>query len=273
MKETNLMKEQKLIKAVNNYLKGAEVVARDTEAHGIVKKVYREDFETLFMDVAFGNKVRTLGVLVTMKNQKTDNPFIRFVDTSLVDAYDELLSTYLNLDAFDDEQLDVVLTKAKVTQLDKQFDNMKQQAIDDFEESMTKTTTLGVTDDFYYALGWLASHIKRNSIVIPDYLEKSFVRYFGDAEYKVVDTNKRTSGGFRYQWAMTCKMSLKQPEELPVLLQRYLSKNGKVISNGEFIRTLVSEYGFAFGTKQDKNEIMKYVPNYAIESFELGYAS
>lgn len=278
MKTTTLTTEEKLIKAASTCLKNAEVICKDF-GHGKVRKVYRESFDDLMFDVEYKFKTRSYSLRLVMLSQQV-NSYISFVDQTLVDIYKELkaLNDKLQKDiTVDEEDLRTALVKAKAIKVDEQCEKMKYKLIKEFEDLMNNSTTVTTqADDFYYSLGWLASHVKSLFAAMPDYLEPYFISQFGeDAAHRTVDSTKRTVNGFPMQWALsfTASLSNKDIEQLPANLNGYLSRTGKGLANTRFLWDLVENYGFCFGKKQNKAEILSHIPAQCIEVFEAGFAS
>lgn len=125
--------------------------------------------------------------------------------------------------------------------------------------------------DFFTSLGWLASHAKTLTAAMPDVIESWFVSQFGDVKRTVVDSKKRTINGFPMQWAFSLKLAVKNMEMLPAYFDQYKSKDGKFLSNTEFLYTLATDYGFEFGVKeQDVDKIKSHIPADYLEYFEAG---
>lgn len=124
---------------------------------------------------------------------------------------------------------------------------------------------------FYGALGWLAKNLTRIDVAIPDYCELWFRREFGNAPARVIDSNKKTVGGYSMQWAVSMSGHIKKEaiNEIPLELKKYLNEAG-VLSNTQFIYTLLTDYGFKIGKEQDIDEIIKYIPNTELENFKNG---
>lgn len=153
------------------------------------------------------------------------------------------------------------------------FEKLKENTIKNFEEFSNREKTPSDTDDFYYALGWLAKHVGSISARIPDYLKNAFIKNFGtEAGCHVVDTSKRTSNGNAMQWTFSFTVTLRKADEVPTILTQYLSSTGKAIANTAFIWDLVENYGFQFGKKQDIEKIKNAIPSQHIISFEEGLA-
>jgi hypothetical protein len=106
---------------------------------------------------------------------------------------------------------------------------------------------------------------------MPDWMEQQFVSMFGDVERYVVDSKKKTSGGFAYQWGLGLKITFDE-EVSGALEQRATSKNKKIIDNVAFIWDLVENYGFKFGKKQDIDAIIEEVPTEYLPDFNRGFA-
>lgn len=123
----------------------------------------------------------------------------------------------------------------------------------------------------YEAIGWMVKHCTSVRAAMPDWMEQQFISMFGDVDRYVVDSKKKTSGGFDYQWGLGLKITFDK-EVSGVLEQRATSKNKKVIDNVAFIWDLVENYGFKFGKKQDIDKIIDEVPGQYLEDFKKGYA-
>ena len=151
------------------------------------------------------------------------------------------------------------------------YEATKAKAIKDFEILSQTERPLSSADEFYYSLGWLAKHVGTVSAALPDYLAGSFSKHFGtDAEARLVDSKKKTAGGNSMQWTFGFKANLTKPENIPAMLQQYLSSTGKAIANTSFIWELVENYGFRFGKKQDLDKIRTCVPASHLSFFEAG---
>lgn len=206
---------------------------------------------------------------------------LKFTDESLSSLYDKFMKVHNKLKS----QLFVATEEARRREKDEakkaerikkaeaNYEQQKEKALRDFE-SLTETarTKLYKPDEFFYSLGWLASHIKTVKAIMPDYLEAPFVNRFGnDALHSVVDSKKRTVNGYPMQWAMGFQASLPKNAEVPMNLTQYLSASGKFIANTPFLWDLVENYGFKFSKKQDILEIMRCVPIEFVPAFNDGY--
>ena len=123
----------------------------------------------------------------------------------------------------------------------------------------------------YEVVGWMAKHCRGIRAAMPDWMEQQFVSMFGDVERYVVDSKKKTSGGFAYQWGLGLKITFDQ-EIVGPLEQRATSKNKKIIDNVAFIWDLVDNYGFKFGKTQDIDAIIEEVPPQYLQDFNRGFA-
>jgi hypothetical protein len=65
---------------------------------------------------------------------------------------------------------------------------------------------------------------------------------------------------------------LKKPDSIPAMLEQYLNPARKAVTNSEFVRDLVDNYGFQFGKVQDLEAIRSCVPSTYQTDFELGLA-
>lgn len=153
------------------------------------------------------------------------------------------------------------------------FERTKKRMIEKFEEMTHQTYSFDTYgEQYYYSIGWLASHIKTVSAALPDYLEDSFIRYFGaDTPRSVVDSSKKTVGGFSSQWSYSFNAGLRDPDNAPVLIQENMNPTSKRINSTSFLWELIDNMGFRFGKTQDIDEIRSHVPNDMLIHFELGY--
>lgn len=124
---------------------------------------------------------------------------------------------------------------------------------------------------YFETIGWMAKHCKSVKASMPDWMENQFISMFGDVERYVVDSKKKTSGGYSMQWGLGLKITFDK-EVSGALTKRATSKNKKVIDNVAFIWDLVANYGFKFGKKQDANAILEEVPAEYIDDFKRGYS-
>jgi hypothetical protein len=153
----------------------------------------------------------------------------------------------------------------------KKMEGMKAQAEKEINALATnREKNITKADEFYYALGWLATHIGTITAKMPDYLEAAFVKHFGDVEHTVVDSTKVGPAGYTSQWRLSMEASLKKAEAIPAMLTDYLSQNGKKLSKTSFVWSLVDDYGFKFGKEQDLVEIRKLVPDKYVDVFVEG---
>jgi len=155
---------------------------------------------------------------------------------------------------------------------EEKYEKAKAKALRDFEALTQVDRPVSTADEFYYSLGWLTKNATSFSAAMPDYLLSSFERQFG-TDYKptVVDSKKRTINGFAMQWALSMKANIStKATNMPAFLTKYLSQNGKAISDTSFIWDLVDNYGFQFGKKQSIDKIRSHVPASYFASFEAG---
>jgi hypothetical protein len=152
---------------------------------------------------------------------------------------------------------------------------IRDRTTKEFDREATRTRTQETTNEFYYALGWLAKNVGTVSAKIPDYLLTAFQTHFG-SEYipTIVDTSKKTSGNNAMQWTFSMKASIskKATSPIPSILQQYLSTSGEALTNTSFIWNLVASYGFRFGKTQDIEQIRSTIPTNYLADFENGYA-
>lgn len=147
----------------------------------------------------------------------------------------------------------------------------REQDIQSFEDLTKLARPVSQASEFYTTLGWLAKHIGTVTARLPDYLEPSFTRYFGDVPRYVFDSQKKSPSGWSYQWAMALSASIKKAKSIPAPLESYLNPTRKALTDTEFVWDLVDSYGFKFGKEQDLEAIRSCVPSTYQTDFELGF--
>lgn len=195
-----------------------------------------------------------------------------------IDSYLSLLDEAYNL--YSEEQYEAFRAKCEANRIEQErlkaeekFEAKKQAALQKLEnlkpENIKKL--FKSPNNYYEALGWMTKHTTSIRASMPDYMESWFVKIFGEDTLRyVVDSKKKTSGGFPFQWGLSCKISF--DEEVSGYLQtKVTSKNKKAIDSVAFVWDLIENYGFTFGKKQDVEKIRSEVPVNYIKDFELGY--
>lgn len=153
-------------------------------------------------------------------------------------------------------------------------DKQKERLIARTDAMSKKAIKQHSTNEYYYALGYIAKHAKKIHAAMPDYLEGWFVKEFGDVERRIVDSTKVGAAGWVSQWTLSMVIDLDTNENIPASLVQYLSdskKEIKSISNTQFVFDLMRDSGLKFGKKQDVDAIIDEIPNQFLESFKLGY--
>ena len=152
------------------------------------------------------------------------------------------------------------------------YEKKKAKDIQDFEAMLANKTPITVTDEFYYSLGWIARHAGTVSAALPDYLHKYFAREFGsEAPCRVVNSQHRGPAGYQSQWTKSFSVSLVKIDTIPAYLEQYLNPKRTAISDSDFVKTLVQDYGLKFGKQQDIEAIRDIIPVEYISIFESGY--
>ena len=206
---------------------------------------------------------------------------VTFIDEAGVEAYNtvmfdlETLLTDLQKEAEAEQERLKAEQEAKLAEEQKKLEEIK------YEENKARVLKKLATakaepfgKDFpvnqYEVLGWMAKHCVSVRAALPDYAESWFVAHFGDVARNVVDSHKKTSGGFAYQWGLGFRITFN--EVVPdVLASKASPTNKKVIDNVAFVWDLVDNYGFQFGKKQNIDEILKYLSGKALDDFKRGY--
>lgn len=166
--------------------------------------------------------------------------------------------------------------EAKAKRIKKNTERLEENKaayLEKFRELLATKKTLSISDEFYYSLGWLAKHSGTVKAVVPDICEAEFVQYFGTevpftkTEYKV------GPGGWISQWGKSFTASLVKVKTIPAYMEQYLNPKRNQVTNSEYIKDLVDNYGFQFGKIQNIEAIRQTVPAEYLPHFEAGYAA
>lgn len=166
--------------------------------------------------------------------------------------------------------------EAKAKRIKKNTERLEENKaayLEKFRELLATKKTLSISDEFYYSLGWLAKHSGTVKAVVPDICEAEFVQYFGTevpftkTEYKV------GPGGWISQWGKSFTASLVRVKTIPAYMEQYLNPKRNQVTNSEYIKDLVDNYGFQFGKIQNIEAIRQTVPAEYLPHFEAGYAA
>lgn len=204
---------------------------------------------------------------------------LKFVDESLKALYDECREAFYNINHIEylaAQELQRIQKEEQKLEKQRQANEKKMAAMKASAEkefnSLLENTGKKTTEaeDFYWTLGWLAAHVGTITAKMPDFLETSFVKHFGDVEHTTVDSTKVGPSGFTSQWRLSMEASLVKAKEIPATLSAYLNPAGKKLSKTSFVWSLVDDYGFKFGKKRDTLDIMRCVPIEYVPVFNEG---
>ncbi len=153
------------------------------------------------------------------------------------------------------------------------LDESKASYLKKFQELLATKKAPSVSEEFYYSLGWLAKHSGTVKAVVPDICETEFIKYFGP-EAPFTKTEYRVGpGGWISQWGKSFTASLVKVKTIPAYMEQYLNPKRTQVTNSEYIKDLVDNYGFKFGKKQDIEAIRQLVPEAYRPHFEAGFVA
>jgi hypothetical protein len=233
-------------------------------------------FESIVASVYFGDtdETKSYGIVASVSCG-----YMLFVDESLVVLFNEFKEANENIKHQWFEATQEAQRRHKEEQKleqkrkanEKKMEGLKVSAEKEFSNlSNDSGKQITETDEFYWTLGWLAKHVGTLTAKMPDFLEASFVKHFGDVEHTTVDSTKVGPAGYTSQWRLSMEASLVKAKEIPATLTQYLNPTGKKLSKTSFIWKLVEDYGFKFGKKQDILDIMRCVPIQYVPIFNEG---
>lgn len=254
----------------------AEVVSRFF-GHGYITSCYNpcNDFESIIITVCFDNgEIKKYGAAVVLNNNS-----LKFADTETLDLWNSYLDVHNDLKSqlakvnaeMRAREKELQKLEQKRKENEKKIASMRASAEREINNLVNNREHLTEAEEFYYSLGWLANHTGTIVAKMPDYLENAFVKHFGDMERTVVDSTKVGPSGYTSQWRLSMEVSLKKADNVPSYLSDYLNPTGKKVSKTSFVWSLIDDYGFKLGKKQDVVDIMRCVPIEYIPTFNEGY--
>lgn len=275
--EAYLEAEHKLISIISECIKNSSEVSCTAYGNGRVIETAGKTFDGIYLAIDFAGVIKKFSLIHMM----TTGKFIKFTDSSEIsevwsaayDVHTTITNEYVKLRQLKRQMLEEAAKKAEdEKRAEAKYQHLKEKALRDFEALQNRAkANISQVDEFYYALGWLAKHVGSMTATIPEYLQQSFERCFGtEASPRVIDSKKKTVGGYSMQWSFSFKATLCKVETIPAILSQYLSNSGNAITNTSFIWDLIDKYGFCFGKKQVVDEIKKNIPVQYIEDFEAG---
>ncbi len=267
--------EAQLIADITEQFTGAEVSTRMLGSGKIIECLNPcNNFESLIFVIHYDlDETKSYGAAAAIASGG-----LRFADESMHTLWDSFMEVHINLkqqlitateEAWRRER-EALKQEKKRKELEKKLTGFKASAEKEFNNLINNHERITETDEFYYALGWLAGHVGTITAKMPDYLEESFIKHFGDVEHTTVDSTKVGPAGFTSQWHLSMEASLKKAENIPAMFTKYLSQNGKKLSKTSFVWSLVDDFGFKFGKKQDVVEILRCVPIEYVYVFNEG---
>lgn len=159
----------------------------------------------------------------------------------------------LNFLRYIDKEYDRELTDEQVEQIKTDIANKKkllvkkskqERTIDELNSLFSDSKVLQTSEN---EIDWISNHVKNITATIPDYLEDWFNKTFGyDTPKNVVDSKKKTSGGYSMKWNPSFSILFKDIDDaIPISLKNKLVKNR--INDTKLVFNLVQNYGFSFG--------------------------
>lgn len=136
--------------------------------------------------------------------------------------------------------------------LEEQQKKEKEKAEQKYKEKIADTidkanklvhTSVDTNDE---DLIWLKNNSCPIKASLPDFMDSWFVGLFGTVPHKVVDSSKKTVGGYSMKWSLGLTMKVKNFEQAPVGLKPYINEKG-IINNTSFLARLNLDHNFTIG--------------------------
>lgn len=268
--------EGKLLASLSEYIVDAKVSC-GPYGEGTIISTSGTTLDNMVIDIEFATVNKKFSFPHIMSNK-----FMKVLDLEdLAEIWNDMFVVHTlmteNYKNFNREQRLAKIEAEKKAEADKiaeaKYEKQKEKAISEFDRMVNTTNEISEVDEFYYSLGWLAKHVGTVTAAMPDYLAKSFTKYFGsEVPCRIVDSKKKGPAGYTSQWSWSFTASLRKPENVPTFLAKHLNPSGKAVSDTSFVWDLVDNYGFEFGKKQNIDKIKQNVPAKFMSSFDAGYA-
>lgn len=274
--------KKELLNEFKSYLIGTQVEVKDTKA-------YISDLEWADSEVKVtldNNKAYILDRALASSTMK--------VSADTQDSYNEFRSHYTQSKRVLDEEVNerhrIYAEQFRLESIRKAEIRAKNEALKKEQELKTKrenrvknalrkldllrpadlTKTVDTGAEYFEAIGWLAKHTTSITAKLPDYMDKWFVRHFGEVQRTVIDSKRTTSNGQPMQWGLSFKITFNS--DIKNSFSQYAtSKNKKLISNVSVIWRLIEDFNFNFGNIQDIEAIRQEIPTKYLEDFDRGY--
>lgn len=272
--------ETKLVNLIGDYVIGTEVSCT-AYGPGHIIAYKGTTLDDIIVDVEFTDMIKKFSLKHVLETQK----FVALADTfeigiiwnEAIAIHNELTKQFKELDKLAKQQAEEAAKKAEADKkAEEKYQKAKAKALREFDEQSQVVVPKSTTNNFYYALGWLANHIGSMTAILPDYLGSAFEKRFGkDTPKTLVDSRAKTSGGYAKQWSWEFKCTIKKLKEttVPVAIKDITTDFSKGIHNTAFLWSLADNYGFQFGPKQNVEKIKSCIPSEYLEFFEAGFAS
>jgi hypothetical protein len=280
-KNIYLEAEDKLIDSVKDYIVGINI-SNNVYGEGQVVSYSGTTMDNLIIDIKFPTCNKRFSLLAIINLSRSATTFTKITDEDTLaclikalEVHTQLLKSYKAYE-IQARQLEAEAQKKALAEqkAEARYQRQKELAQQTFDQLVANAgSTWSETDDFYYALGWLANHVGAMTAVLPDYLGSAFEKHFGtEAPKTLVDGRAKTSGGYAKQWSWEFKCTIKKLKEtvVPPCIQSVTTDFSKGIHNTAFLWDLVANHGFQFGKKQDVDKIRDTVPVQYITAFNEG---
>ena len=217
------------LEILNDVLKGRKV------SGNVVCSVTGETLETAEVELLAGRRTMTASLVSLLRGPGRQ---MRIYDRTICDFYSsasQLLSlAKQNMAASQNPARNKILDTVFARQLAKTFEVREDAA-------------------FYEMLAWLVTNISKVTAILAESCVEPFVNKFGtETPYKCIDSRKRNQRSI-------LKVTLKDVDDTPEMLQQYLKAGSKEIIDLEFVLELLS-YGIQFGSEQDVQKVLSNVP-------------
>ena len=201
------------LEILNNVLKGRRV------SGNVVHSVTGETLETAEVELLAGKRTTTASLASLLRGPGRQ---LRIYDRTICDFYSSA-SYFLNL------------AKQNVAASQNPARNKILDTV--FTRHLDKTFRVREDAAFYEMLAWLVTNTSKVTALIAENCVEAFVKKFGtETPYKCIDSRKRNQRSI-------LKVTLKDTDDIPEMLQQYLKASSKEIVDLEFVLELLS-YGF-----------------------------
>lgn len=235
-----MTKEELLIK-MNDELVNLEI-NHELYGRGFINKLTGNS-NILLVVIAFQDSLKIFSArIVASKMTKNEvvESLLRYCDEYEKLIKEEKVNLFLKRQA-EEQRAEQLLKEKKEQELYNQY---VEKVFDKIKCMERKSNTYNIIED---EEDWINKNLSIRAYV-PDFLENWFKSVFTDANYRLIDSHRTTSGGYKMKWNLSLVATVKDVENAPAFIAKYIHDNK--ITDTEFLFALCTKYNLTIGKKK-----------------------